>query len=247
MDLDSTRYDITAKPAGSASTAEMYGPMMQSLLDNEEHRVEGPYYRVCCGSWRGHCVCGINLRHPRTLCGCGSRRREYPDGLGDFDFSKLARSGPEIDSVIGFNPAVFSISAFTDGATFSTWSTTQSNSPSAGTYDYKIIGSASLSGSTSSPVDYTVLTFTPDCATRNATQPGNSNVLILQNDSGSVTTTVTSDGQPLNLVPAPSNSFLGSIDATIDVTGASTPEPATFLLIGLPLAGLALLRRRAKQ
>jgi uncharacterized protein (TIGR03435 family) len=35
--IDSTRYDITAKPAGSASTAEMYGPMMQSLLEDRFH------------------------------------------------------------------------------------------------------------------------------------------------------------------------------------------------------------------
>jgi len=35
--MDSTRYDITAKPPGSASTAEMYGPMMQSLLEDRFH------------------------------------------------------------------------------------------------------------------------------------------------------------------------------------------------------------------
>lgn len=32
--MDSTRYDVIAKPAANATTAEMYGPMMQSLLED---------------------------------------------------------------------------------------------------------------------------------------------------------------------------------------------------------------------
>jgi uncharacterized protein (TIGR03435 family) len=35
--MDSTRYDIIAKPAVNATTAEMYGPMMQALLEDRLH------------------------------------------------------------------------------------------------------------------------------------------------------------------------------------------------------------------
>jgi uncharacterized protein (TIGR03435 family) len=48
--MDSTRYDIVAKPAGNPPRSEMYGPMMQSLLEERfklrVHREakEGPIY-----------------------------------------------------------------------------------------------------------------------------------------------------------------------------------------------------------
>jgi uncharacterized protein (TIGR03435 family) len=48
--MDSARYDIVAKPAGSPPRSEMYGPMMQSLLEDrfqlKVHREnrEGPVY-----------------------------------------------------------------------------------------------------------------------------------------------------------------------------------------------------------
>src|SRR5262249_5337341 len=48
--MDSTRYDIAAKPAGKPPRSEMYGPMLQSLLEDRfrlrVHREtkEGPVY-----------------------------------------------------------------------------------------------------------------------------------------------------------------------------------------------------------
>jgi uncharacterized protein (TIGR03435 family) len=48
--MDSTRYDIVAKPAGNPPRSEMYGPMLQSLLEDrfklKVHREtkEGPVY-----------------------------------------------------------------------------------------------------------------------------------------------------------------------------------------------------------
>jgi len=48
--MDSTRYDIVAKPAGNPPRSEMYGPMMQSLLEDrfrlKVHREtrQGPVY-----------------------------------------------------------------------------------------------------------------------------------------------------------------------------------------------------------
>jgi uncharacterized protein (TIGR03435 family) len=48
--MDSTRYDIVAKPAGNPPRSEMYGPMLQSLLEDRfglrVHREtkEGPVY-----------------------------------------------------------------------------------------------------------------------------------------------------------------------------------------------------------
>jgi uncharacterized protein (TIGR03435 family) len=48
--MDSTRYDIAAKPAGNPPRSEMYGPMLQSLLEDRfglrVHREtkEGPVY-----------------------------------------------------------------------------------------------------------------------------------------------------------------------------------------------------------
>jgi len=48
--MDSTRYDIVAKPAGNPPRSQMYGPMLQSLLEDrfklKVHREtkEGPVY-----------------------------------------------------------------------------------------------------------------------------------------------------------------------------------------------------------
>lgn len=48
--MDSTRYDIIAKPTGNPLRSEMYGPMLQSLLEDrfrlKVHRQtkEGPVY-----------------------------------------------------------------------------------------------------------------------------------------------------------------------------------------------------------
>lgn len=152
----------------------------------------------------------------------------------------------EIDSVIGFDPGVFTIGGFAIGSTFSAWSTTLSNSPSSGIYDYDIFGSSvSVTGGN----NYTTLTFNLT-ALQNATL-GNTIVYLRQNDGGSPTpivTRVTNDGQSLLLSPAPANpTTVNSNDLTINVTGLATPEPATFLLMGFPLVGIALLRRRARQ
>jgi len=86
---------------------------------------------------------------------------------------------------------------------------------------------------------YTIVTFTLT-ALQNASL-GNSNVLLRQNDGSGGVTQVIENGDAISLNPSPSNSFSEAIDLSINVQAAPTPEPATFLLMGLPLAGIALL------
>ena len=75
--MDSTRYDIVAKPAGNPPRSEMYGPMMQSLLEDRfslrVHREtrEGPVYLLTAAkngpklrpSKEGSCVVS-DANHP---------------------------------------------------------------------------------------------------------------------------------------------------------------------------------------
>ena len=93
--VDSTRYDIAAKPAGSPPRSEMYGPMLQSLLEDrfrlKVHREtkEGPVYFLTLAkngpklhaTKEGSCVVA-DINHPTEVgksstppCGKGKVNR----------------------------------------------------------------------------------------------------------------------------------------------------------------------------
>jgi uncharacterized protein (TIGR03435 family) len=85
--MDSTRYDLVAKPAGNPQRAEMYGPILQSLLEERfklrVHREtkEGPVYFLTVAkngpklraTPEGACV-PVDIDHPR-----GAGKSSVPD------------------------------------------------------------------------------------------------------------------------------------------------------------------------
>jgi uncharacterized protein (TIGR03435 family) len=85
--MDSTRYDIIAKPPGNPPRAEMYGAMLQSLLEDrfklKVHREtkEGPVYFLTVAkngpklraTPEGACI-AVDIDHPR-----GAGKSSVPD------------------------------------------------------------------------------------------------------------------------------------------------------------------------
>ena len=151
----------------------------------------------------------------------------------------------EIDSVVGFDPTVFSVSNFSTGSEFSSWTVSPNVLFGSGIYDYGVAGSAITPSSGS----YTVFTFTLTALSNAAL--GNSEILIRQNNGSSYATQVLDVSTVRSLSPAPANTYNPALDSSMDlavnVTAAgtpATPEPATFALGAFALGAVWFLKRR---
>jgi uncharacterized protein (TIGR03435 family) len=113
--MDSTRYDIVAKPAGNLPHSEMYGPMLQSLLEDrfrlKVHREtkQGPVYLLTLAkdgpklhsTKEGTCVI-TDIDHPlergTRSRGCAERRKSALAVLLLPSISLAPRSGTSAHS-----------------------------------------------------------------------------------------------------------------------------------------------------
>lgn len=111
--MDSTRYDILAKPVGNPSRSEMYGPMMQSLLEDrfrlKVHRDsrEGPVYLLTVAkngsklraAKEGSCVTA-DVNHPPDPGSANARVCGKPIRSGGPDLTVIDLYGATIANLV---------------------------------------------------------------------------------------------------------------------------------------------------